>query len=727
MTGLGTDACTVTLTAAAPSGGLAVSLSSSSSAVTVPGSVTVPANATSVGFTANVSAVAAAQTVTLSASASGTSKTFALQLNPATITLSINATSVAFGNVATNTSATQSVTLTSTGTQPVTISAATLAGAGFTLSGPAFPATLNPGQAATLNIQFLPTAAGPMTGQLSIVSNSVTNGTASIAVSGTGVAPSSAIAVAVTPTAASAITGTTQQFVASVTGTSNTAVTWTVSGTGCSGATCGTISSSGLYTAPATAPATATVTITATSAADSTKSATAKVAIVPPASIPTTGTVYYLSPSGKDSNSGLSSSSPWLTPNHSVNCGDTIIAAASSSYSPTNFSMGNWGTVTCPAGNNVAWLTCAAFDACKISSTSSQSPAMWVDHSYWGVQGWEVSSTSQECFLARPNTSNPVVIHHIIFANDIANGCFQGGFSIVNSSKVGVDYVAVVGSIAYNAAQGSASCTSGISIYQPVQSDSQPGTHIYVAGNFAYKNVEPSQCAGGTPTDGEGIILDTFDGSQGSMPAPYAAQAVAENNVLLANGSSGLEVFNNSAGSSHATIYMRNNTSWGNLTDSNLSSTSCGDIQISRASNTQAYNNLIAMTSATGCGGHPIYAISLTSGNATDQLYSNFAYGLNNQNTLLSNNGTFALGANNVLGVDPAYSNPVVPAAPNCAAASNVPSCMAPVIANFTPKNPLALASGYQIPSGTSAYDPLFPQWLCNVNLPAGLVTMGCQ
>ena len=37
-----------------------------------------------------------------------------------------------------------------------------------------------------------------------------------------------------------------------------------------------------------------------------------------------------------------------------------------------------------------------------------------------------------------------------------------------------------------------------------------------------------------------------------------------------------------------------------------------------------------------------------------------------------------------------------------------------------------AAAYGYQAPSLVQTFDPLFPQWLCNVNLPAGLVTMGC-
>jgi hypothetical protein len=52
---------------------------------------------------------------------------------------------------------------------------------------------------------------------------------------------------------------------------------------------------------------------------------------------------------------------------------------------------------------------------------------------------------------------------------------------------------------------------------------------------------------------------------------------------------------------------------------------------------------------------------------------------------------------------------------------------MATVITNFRPTNQATWGYGYQIPSSTQTYDPLFPQWLCNVNLPAGLVTMGCK
>ena len=75
---------TVTLSAAAPSGGAQVSLSSSNTAVArVPSSVTVAAGATSATFTVSTSAVGASNAVTISASYAGATKTASLTVNPA--------------------------------------------------------------------------------------------------------------------------------------------------------------------------------------------------------------------------------------------------------------------------------------------------------------------------------------------------------------------------------------------------------------------------------------------------------------------------------------------------------------------------------------------------------------------------------------------------------------------------------------------------------------------
>jgi len=91
---------------------------------------------------------------------------------------------------------------------------------------------------------------------------------------------SAAVSVTVAPTTAQVSTGGQQQFSATVSGSTNTAVTWTLSGAGCSGATCGTITAGGLYTAPSKVPSPATVTLRATSVADPSESATATVTVV---------------------------------------------------------------------------------------------------------------------------------------------------------------------------------------------------------------------------------------------------------------------------------------------------------------------------------------------------------------------------------------------------------------------------------------------------------------
>jgi hypothetical protein len=113
-------------------------------------------------------------------------ETFALSLGAAVPTLSVNATTIAFGDVDLNSPATQSLTLSSTGTAAVTVSAATVAGTGFTVSGATFPLTLNPNQTATLSVEFDPTAAGAVSGSLTLTSNSSTGSSTVITLTGTG-------------------------------------------------------------------------------------------------------------------------------------------------------------------------------------------------------------------------------------------------------------------------------------------------------------------------------------------------------------------------------------------------------------------------------------------------------------------------------------------------------------------------------------------------------------
>ena len=91
-----------------------------------------------------------------------------------------------------------------------------------------------------------------------------------------GVATPPVSTISVNPPAATLYAGQTQQFTATVTNTTNAAVTWTISPAGL-----GSIDSTGLYTAPASLASEQTVTITATSQTNSALSASASVLVAP--------------------------------------------------------------------------------------------------------------------------------------------------------------------------------------------------------------------------------------------------------------------------------------------------------------------------------------------------------------------------------------------------------------------------------------------------------------
>ena len=87
------------------------------------------------------------------------------------------------------------------------------------------------------------------------------------------------IAVTVAPGNVTLFAGETQQFAPTVTGADNTAVTWTLNPPGT-----GTLSNTGVYTAPDPLGGASSVTVTATSVADTSKFDTASVTLSPPVS-----------------------------------------------------------------------------------------------------------------------------------------------------------------------------------------------------------------------------------------------------------------------------------------------------------------------------------------------------------------------------------------------------------------------------------------------------------
>jgi hypothetical protein len=160
------------------------------------------------------------------------------------------------------------------------------------------------------------------------------------------------------PTANIVVSGT-QAFIATVTGdTAGKGVTWTVTGAGCTGAACGTVtptsSASGAavsYTAPAAVPSPATVTLKATSVADTTKSASATITVtaaaapisvtlsLTTANVTVNGTQAFTATVGNDSaNKGVT----WTV------TGTGCSGPACGTVSPTTSASGSAVTYTAP-------------------------------------------------------------------------------------------------------------------------------------------------------------------------------------------------------------------------------------------------------------------------------------------------------------------------------------------------------------------------------------------
>lgn len=130
------------------------------------------------------------------------------------------------------------------------------------------------------------TAPGPVASNLTVTVTATSVADATKTATATISVP--AIAVVVAPSTATVNSGTsTQSFTATVTNDpGNTGATWALSGAGCAGVTCGTLSATSsasgtpvAYTAPAAVPTPATVTLTATSVTDTTKTATATITV----------------------------------------------------------------------------------------------------------------------------------------------------------------------------------------------------------------------------------------------------------------------------------------------------------------------------------------------------------------------------------------------------------------------------------------------------------------
>lgn len=199
---------------------------------------------------------------------------------------------------------------------------------------------------------------GTTTTGFSVYKTYTTGGTFTVTLTATGMGYDSSTAtrtitvipvgISISPTSASLATSATKQFAATVTGTTNTGVTWSCTG--------GSINTAGLYTAPATP---GTYTVTATSVADTSKKANATVTVAyPPVTI-------SLSPTSVQLNYGQT-----RTFSATVTGGNGSTAVT---WSCTAGTITSGGLYTAPATTGTYTVTAQAqADASKTASATVQ-------------------------------------------------------------------------------------------------------------------------------------------------------------------------------------------------------------------------------------------------------------------------------------------------------------------------------------------------------------------
>jgi Abnormal spindle-like microcephaly-assoc'd, ASPM-SPD-2-Hydin len=171
--------------------------------------------------------------LSITISGSSTSLDIALSgtgVTPATLTAT--PAGLTFTNITVGQNQSQTETVKNTGGVSATISQATVAGTGFSISGITTPVTLTPGQSASFSVIFTPPSAGNFSGNVAIASNA-SNPTLNVALSGSGITQSQGTLSVSPVNAGSVVVGTsgTQTGTLTATGASVSVTSVSLNGT----------------------------------------------------------------------------------------------------------------------------------------------------------------------------------------------------------------------------------------------------------------------------------------------------------------------------------------------------------------------------------------------------------------------------------------------------------------------------------------------------------------
>ena len=367
----------------------------------------------------------------------------------------------------------------------------------------------------------------PSSANPAISSESSPSSTNPVSPAGNTSTPSGTVAVSISPPTASLLTQGTQQFVASVQNTSNTALTWTVDGIANGNSSVGMIAGTGTsvtYIAPAAA---GSHTVTATSVADSTQSASATVTVTAAISVSISpSTASILTNSTQQFTATVQN-----TPNTDVTWTvDGISNGNSSTGTITGTGMTVTYTAPSSAGSHTVTVTSLA-DASKFASaavTVSLAPVVRISISPPAVS---LATNAVQQFTATvQNTSNTDVTWTV---DGVSNGNSSTG--TISGAGATITYTAPASSgshtvTATSVADSSKSASASVTVR--VASNTFPSSnHVFVVmlENQSFSQVFPSGSASNCSSAGmphlcslaaaNGMALNFYSNQHASLMA----------------------------------------------------------------------------------------------------------------------------------------------------------------------------------------------------------------
>jgi hypothetical protein len=307
-------------------------------------------------------------------------------------------------------------------------------------------------------------------------------------------------------------------------------------------------------------------------------------------------TTYYVSATGKDSNSGTSTTAPFLTIKKAADLtkpGD-IVNVMNGTYGPFIIShagshTGGYITYQAYPGQHPTVLkNGTTWDGIQIWNSAG-------GPSYIVIDGFTILGNAQSITLSQAqsapdknNTTNGNCIgggssvHHVIIRNNTVSYCPGGGMLFTG------DYISIYKNIIHHNSYWSPYDTSGITV-QGTNSDGSTAAKIFVYDNLLYNNqnyicnkyqTNPCQI-----TDGEGIIVDS------NKSSGYNGRIQIYNNITYNNGGPGIAVH----ASQHVDIF--NNTTYKNNISATepvpfTAHTAGGEITATNSNDVRVLNNI---------------------------------------------------------------------------------------------------------------------------------------